>query len=182
MTTAARTLTAVALGVVAALGPAWAAQAACVAPDLTVNPASGPAGSEITVIGRAFAAECRDTGQPEPSPPVTGVPLLFEQSGLSQRLSTVDADPQTYGFTVVLRVPPSAAPGAAVLVADADYRIEVPFTVTPVAAVQPPAAPPTELPRTGPRAALAATGAALALAGCAAAAGGRRRPRPGRAR
>ena len=150
------------------------AEAVCVAPAVSVAPASALPGTSVAVEGARFVAECRDHGEPEPSPPSTGIELLFEQAGQSQVLAVVDADAQ-YAFRTTVTVPATASPGAATVVArhGGGRRDTAPFTVEGAAPAAPPKVPARQpahqLPRTGPLTGeLAATGAGLVLLGAAA--------------
>lgn len=90
------------------------AQAMCVAPSVSVDPAKGAPGDEIVVKGAYFAGDCNDTvvcqeGQPCTEPPKaapqTGIDVVFEQNGQQWPLGTVDASPDDYSWTLSAKVP-----------------------------------------------------------------------------
>lgn len=124
----------------AALAPP--AEAACAAPTITIEPDRGAPGSSVLVEGRNFAAECRDTvtcevgepcEEPEPSPPVENVTVLFTQGGETSEVGT--AQPRDdYRFELMVDVPSEADGGAASFSArnpDGFETRPVEFTVEP---------------------------------------------------
>ena len=140
------------------------ANAACAAPELVASPTVGRPEATVTLTGRHFASDCFDTGQTNPAPPLTAIQLAFEQAGRSQVLSVVDANVD-YAFAADVAIPATAAPGAAVLVAQGSGQnpVRTPFTVA-AQRVAGPAPTEQELPLTGPdTATLAALGLALVL-------------------
>lgn len=133
-------LATVGYGTSAALAPP--VEAACAAPRITVEPDRGAPGSSVLVEGRNFAAECRDTvtcevgepcEEPEPSPPVENVTVLFTQGGETSEVGT--APPRDdYGFELEVEVPSDADGGAASFSARGSNGFEtqpVDFTVEP---------------------------------------------------
>lgn len=151
--------------------------AACAAAQLVASPDRGGPGDTVTLRGTAFLSACRDTGEPGESPSREGIELVLEQGGRSAVLAVVDArDGGGFSSTVVL--PASAEPGTAVLVArQAGYgTVTTPFTVVPSVGSRPAS---EELPRTGPREVVTASGgtALVALGVALLLAGGRRRRR-----
>lgn len=121
---------------------AGTALAACEAPSLQVAPAAALPGQTVTVTGRSWAAACHDTGQPEPAPPVTDLPLSLA-SAVDVVLARVDARAD-FTFTTQVVVPAGApvGPTAVVVSVPATPSGTVHLAAVPFDVVSP------ELPRT----------------------------------
>jgi hypothetical protein len=123
--------------VLAFVGVAFApeGEAVCAAPRISVVPMTGSPGSNFTVSGGNWAAECNDVitcqigrqcTEPPPSPPNRGIVIAFEQGERTWPLATVDAAPD-YTFKVSTSVPADAKSGPATI--EAAGAQPVAFTV-----------------------------------------------------
>lgn len=137
--------------IAAVLQRAPPAEAACAAPNITVEPLSGSVGTKMSIRGSGFASECRDVitcevGQPctppPPAPPSRGIMIELSQGERTWALGTVDASAD-YSFTINATVPGDARNGLAVIrTRNPQSYPDVGFTIA--------SSPrPTELPRTG---------------------------------
>lgn len=132
-------LTAVAVLLAGPVGPAGAA---CEAPSITVVPAAATPGQTVTVTGRGWATACHDTGQTEPAPPRTGIPLSLA-SAPDVLLGRVDAGADhTFRTQVVVPGGVPAGPTGLVVSVPATPSGTVHLAAVPFDVVS------TELPRT----------------------------------
>lgn len=106
------------------LGLGNPAQAACPEPSITVSPDTAVPGQRVTVRGADWRATCNDQPGAAPSEGAKRIRLSFVQGGRAIELGVVDAA-NNRTFVAVVRVPPSANRGHALLVARGPDRAEV---------------------------------------------------------
>jgi hypothetical protein len=106
------------------------AHASCAAPEISVSRNDPEPGRIIRVTGTGFFAECNDVIAngvvPPPSPPTTGIRVMFGQGDERAILARVDATAD-YSFVVDVRIPESARGGTAQI--SADNALPVPIDV-----------------------------------------------------
>lgn len=119
-------------------GAARGAEASCVAPVLSADVASGPAGGVVEIRGQYFGTDCNDVviaGTPAGPPlgePQTDIRLVIVQDDVEIPListNPINAD-SDYSFAVQITLPSQLHAGAATIRADREPGIELPFTIT----------------------------------------------------
>lgn len=121
MGTRARCLAALAFVTATSGALTGTAHASCLGPQLTVSPATAPAGGVVRIDGEAFGTACNDVVDPSAGSqaplgrPDTRISISFEQGELRTPLAVVDADGD-YRFSIQVRIPSSAVDGTARIV------------------------------------------------------------------
>ena len=92
------------------------ADAACVAPSVTVDHTPVARGDVLEIRGSYFGTDCNDTGQGGPAlgKPQASISVRIVQDAIAIPLAVVDAD-NDYRFVVLVTVPAELASGPAVV-------------------------------------------------------------------
>jgi hypothetical protein len=102
---------------------------ACVAPSVTVEPATVAPGDEVTVRGEAMMDGCADAISmdedgnvisKEAVTPFTGLDVVYLAADTEEVLATVDAD-EHGAFEITVRIPQDSPPGSAEVSVDVTW-------------------------------------------------------------